>query len=77
LHRNWENNGSLLKAKCENSSVDRAQPCQGWGREFESRFSLKIRKDAQVVELVDTLDLKSSDFTVVRVQVPPRVLFKC
>jgi hypothetical protein len=28
--------------KCENSSVGRAQPCQGWGREFESRFSLKV-----------------------------------
>ncbi len=28
------------KTKCENSSVGRAQPCQGWGREFESRFSL-------------------------------------
>ena len=27
---------------CENSSVGRAQPCQGWGREFESRFSLKV-----------------------------------
>ena len=26
---------------CENSSVGRAQPCQGWGRGFESRFSLK------------------------------------
>ncbi len=25
----------------ENSSVGRAQPCQGWGRGFESRFSLK------------------------------------
>ena len=24
-----------------NSSVGRAQPCQGWGREFESRFPLK------------------------------------
>ena len=23
-----------------NSSVGRAQPCQGWGREFESRFPL-------------------------------------
>ncbi len=28
---------------CENSSVGRAQPCQGWGREFESRFSLWIK----------------------------------
>ena len=28
---------------CGNSSVGRAQPCQGWGREFESRFPLKRR----------------------------------
>ena len=34
-----------------NSSVGRAQPCQGWGREFESRFPLFKR--AQVAELVD------------------------
>ena len=27
--------------KCGNSSVGRAQPCQGWGREFESRFPLQ------------------------------------
>ena len=26
---------------CGNSSVGRAQPCQGWGREFEPRFPLK------------------------------------
>lgn len=25
-----------------NSSVGRAQPCQGWGREFESRFPLQV-----------------------------------
>ncbi len=25
-----------------NSSVGRAQPCQGWGREFESRFPLQL-----------------------------------
>ena len=38
-----------------NSSVGRAQPCQGWGREFESRFPLKcsLFVDAQVAELVD------------------------
>ena len=46
-----------------NSSVGRAQPCQGWGREFESRLPLHIlnnTKDrrslssqAQVAELVD------------------------
>jgi hypothetical protein len=35
-----------------NSSVGRAQPCQGWGREFESRFPLQIlrlRKETSVV----------------------------
>ena len=26
-----------------NSSVGRAQPCQGWGREFESRFPLRTK----------------------------------
>ena len=26
--------------QCGNSSVGRAQPCQGWGRGFESRFPL-------------------------------------
>ncbi len=53
------------KKTCENSSVGRAQPCQGWGRGFESRFSLnkenikiltsveakqKLAKIAQLVE---------------------------
>ena len=32
-------NESLKKIR-GNSSVDRAQPCQGWGRGFEPRFSL-------------------------------------
>ena len=27
----------------ESSSVGRAQPCQGWGREFESRLSLQTK----------------------------------
>ena len=47
--------------KCGNSSVGRAQPCQGWGRGFESRFPLNILDKlidnysilAQVAELVD------------------------
>ena len=29
-----------------NSSVGRAQPCQGWGREFESRFPLQVTNPA-------------------------------
>ena len=33
-----------------NSSVGRAQPCQGWGREFESRFPLqKITRNLLIV----------------------------
>ena len=53
----------LLLYCCGNSSVGRAQPCQGWGREFESRFPLfdfqlniiqpTFLKLAQVAELVD------------------------
>ena len=51
--------------KCGNSSVGRAQPCQGWGRGSESRFPLDkivtkesiegifLRTNAQVAELVD------------------------
>ncbi len=70
----------ICNAKSENSSAGRARPCQGRGRGFESRFSLKetsqevfFYHNARMVELVDTLDLKSNDFAVVRVQVPLRV----
>ena len=41
---------------CGNSSVGRAQPCQGWGREFESRFPLiasRIFHDAEIAQLVE------------------------
>ena len=52
----------LAKDNCGNSSVGRAQPCQGWGRGSESRFPLNILNTllrrffpslAQVAELVD------------------------
>ena len=33
---------------CGNSSVGRAQPCQGWGREFESRFPLTVRSNGGI-----------------------------
>ena len=54
-----------------NSSVGRAQPCQGWGRGFESRFPLRSSSEsvlskgaggstsARVAKLVDARDLKS------------------
>ena len=72
----------FIRTVCENSSAGRAQPCQGWGRGFESRFSLKNRGllkllfflPALVVELVDTQDLKSCIRKDVRVQVPSGVL---
>ena len=35
--------------ECGSSSVGRAQPCQGWGREFESRFPLNCRDVARNV----------------------------
>ena len=53
--------------KSGNSSVGRAQPCQGWGRGSESRFPLNILKqqefcfgygvfeNGEVAELVDAL----------------------
>ena len=34
---------------CGNSSVGRAQPCQGWGRGFESRFPLCLQVGFAVV----------------------------
>ena len=66
--------GNLLKGRFPlrgNSSVGRAQPCQGWGREFESRFPLYksranrgfallfISKRSSNGGMVDTRDLKS------------------
>ncbi len=36
-------NSTTYQNICGNSSVGRAQPCQGWGREFESRFPLQIK----------------------------------
>ena len=58
-------------SECGNSSVGRARPCQGRGREFEPRFPLQAR----VVESVDTRDLKSLAFRGVPVQVWPRAPF--
>ena len=60
-------------SECGNSSVGRARPCQGRGREFEPRFPLQF---ARVVESVDTRDLKSLAFRGVPVQVWLRAPFK-
>ena len=60
-----------------NSSVGRARPCQGRGREFESRFPLKrdskTRGKGSGGGMVDTRDLKSLARKGVWVQVPPGV----
>ena len=71
LHLHHDNQDRL----CESSSAGRARPCQGRGRGFEPRLSLRENKapetvlffsslvpvpgSAGVVELVDTQDLKS------------------
>ena len=34
---------------CGNSSVGRAQPCQGWGRGSESRFPLDLLEQQEVM----------------------------
>ena len=39
---------ALAKQKRGNSSVGRAQPCQGWGREFEPRFPLQASEKSEV-----------------------------
>ena len=52
----WEFESPPLHLFCGNSSVGRAQPCQGWGREFESRFPLKIfffLPPAEIAQLVE------------------------
>ena len=57
---------------CGNSSVDRAQPCQGWGREFESRFPLQTKlnythwRDSRVV-----MHRPAKPRTPVRFRLPP------
>ena len=61
-----------------NSSVGRARPCQGRGREFEPRFPLHFQiksRRARVAESVDARDLKSLAFRGVPVQVWPRAPF--
>src|SRR5580765_5759091 len=54
----WFVAGSFV-GDCGNSSVGRAQPCQGWGRGFESRFPLHFLLFARVAKPVDAMDLKS------------------
>ena len=39
-------------SSCGNSSVGRAQPCQGWGREFESRFPLATKRHLKGVSFL-------------------------
>jgi hypothetical protein len=77
----------LVDFFCGNSSVGRAQPCQGWGRGFESRFPLSASRwsaigsvlsapdgisGTRMAKLVDARDLKSLGRKAVQVQVLPR-----
>ena len=40
--------GIFRGLRCGNSSVGRARPCQGRGREFESRFPLQIKEPRSI-----------------------------
>ena len=51
LHSQSGNMVATFKNYCGNSSVGRAQPCQGWGREFESRFPLQEWKSQRNLRL--------------------------
>ena len=42
--RRFDSASRLQKNSRGSSSVGRAQPCQGWGREFETRLPLQIQK---------------------------------
>ena len=48
----WEFESPPLHLFCGNSSVGRAQPCQGWGRGSESRFPLHTYF-AEIAQLVE------------------------
>ena len=52
LHIEFEVSRYLL-SKCGNSSVGRARPCQGRGREFESRLPLIIKRNIQNIILMN------------------------
>ena len=53
--------GMLLvkRNNCGNSSVGRAQPCQGWGRGSESRFPLNFLEQHQVFILCVEIDVSN------------------
>jgi hypothetical protein len=62
-----------------NSSVGRAQPCQGWGREFESRFPLQIASRKQpfitAAVFVSALDYDGEFLRSSTLPLPPVVAF--
>ena len=57
--------------RCGNSSVGRAQPCQGWGREFKSRLPLKVL-NSQCPEQDSNLHVvKHTHLKRARLPIPP------
>ena len=57
LHSHYQQSIAVLYKimKCENSSVGRARPCQGRGRGFEPRFSLKPKLDLSLLKFYKRL----------------------
>ena len=58
---------SGVRKVCGNSSVGRAQPCQGWGRGFESRFPLCFAGSVAVLVFAVAV----SDVATLRVDAVP------
>ncbi len=66
----WSTAPEVLK-QCGNSSVGRAQPCQGWGREFESRFPLHVLTRRRVGRMA--MQRIANPWISVRLRDPPPV----
>ncbi len=49
-----------------NSSVGRAQPCQGWGREFEPRFPLQYLVGVASSSLVSRSNISTNQYHILR-----------
>ncbi len=57
----------LMMFRCGNSSVGRARPCQGRGREFESRFPLQSSAQPQDIYVAGIAQLVEHDLAKVGV----------
>ena len=74
----------MRSLNCGNSSAGRAQPCQGWGREFESRFPLQFFVHNVKMETCTfwrngrmAMQRIANPWISVRLRVPPPLYLHC